>query len=200
MAQRCAVLHVPDPRRQYDSLIATTALVHRLIVITRKARDFEPMGVQFLNPWNPGIGPITPSAIATSVPDGTLFRSRRQFAAWLALTPKAHSSGGKERQVGISKQGDGYLRRLLVVCATAVMRLARKDNISRMRQSDGQLPDSIEDGEISAILGGWPRPGTRLGEAKLAGGPAHVPLAGRRAIQLARHPASPRSAKSSSTS
>ncbi|SMH62181.1 IS110 family RNA-guided transposase [Azospirillum agricola] len=79
----------------------------------------------------PGIGPITASAIAAAVPDGTLFRSGRQFAAWLGLTPKAHSSGGKERQVGISKQGDGYLRRLLVVGATAVMRLARKDNASR---------------------------------------------------------------------
>jgi len=61
----------------------------------------------------PGIGPITASAIAASVPDASLFRSGRQFAAWLGLTPKSHSSGGTERQVGISKQGDGYLRRLL---------------------------------------------------------------------------------------
>ena len=68
----------------------------------------------------PGIGPITASAIAAAVPDGTLFRSGRQFAAWLGLTPKAHSSGGKERQTGISKQGDGYIRRLRVVGATAV--------------------------------------------------------------------------------
>jgi transposase len=79
----------------------------------------------------PGIGPITASAIAAAVPDGSLFRSGRQFAAWLGLTPRAHSSGGKERQVGISKQGDGYIRRLLVVGATAVMRLARKDNPHR---------------------------------------------------------------------
>ena len=79
----------------------------------------------------PGIGPITASAIAAAVPDATLSRSGRQFAAWLGLTPKAHSSGGKERQVGISKQGDGYLRRLLVVGATAVMRRARQDNASR---------------------------------------------------------------------
>ena len=51
----------------------------------------------------------------------------RQFAAWLGLTPRPHSSGGKERLAGISKQGDGYLRKLLVVGATAVMRMARKD-------------------------------------------------------------------------
>jgi transposase len=75
----------------------------------------------------PGIGPITASAIAAAVPDASLFRSGRQFAAWLGLTPRANSSGGKERLGGISKQGDGYLGKLLVVGATAVMRMARKD-------------------------------------------------------------------------
>jgi len=75
----------------------------------------------------PGIGPITASAIAAAVPDVSLFRSGRQFAAWLGLTPCAHSSGGKERLGGISKQGDGYLRRLLVVGATAVIRMTRKN-------------------------------------------------------------------------
>lgn len=75
----------------------------------------------------PGIGPITASAIAAAVPDASLFRSGRQFAAWLGLTPRPHSSGGKERLGGITKQGDGYLRRLLVVGATAVMRMARKN-------------------------------------------------------------------------
>lgn len=55
-----------------------------------------------------GVGPITASAMAASVPDPSLFRSGRQFAAWLGLTPKAHSSGGKERQAGISKMGDGF--------------------------------------------------------------------------------------------
>jgi transposase len=74
----------------------------------------------------PGIGPITASAIAASAPDSSLFRSGRQFAAWLGLTPRAHSSGGKERQAGISKMGDSYLRRLLVVGATAVVRMARQ--------------------------------------------------------------------------
>ena len=51
VAQRCAALHVPDPRPQRDSLIAATALVHRMTVITRNVRDFEPMGVQLVNPW-----------------------------------------------------------------------------------------------------------------------------------------------------
>ena len=52
--------------------------------------------------------------------------------AWLGLTPRPHSSGGKERLDGIAKQGDGYLRRLLVVGATAVIRMTRKD---RAKQS-----------------------------------------------------------------
>ena len=75
----------------------------------------------------PGIGPITASAISAAVPDASLFRSGRQFAAWLGLTPRPHSSGGKERLGGITKQGDGCLRRLLVVGATAIMRLTRKN-------------------------------------------------------------------------
>ena len=53
----------------------------------------------------PGIGPITASAIVATVTDPTQFHSARQFAAWIGLVPKQNSSGGKERQSGISKQG-----------------------------------------------------------------------------------------------
>ncbi len=60
-----------------------------------------------------------------TVTDPTHFHSARQFAAWIGLVPKQNSSGGKERQGGISKQGDRYLRRLLVLGATAVIRHAR---------------------------------------------------------------------------
>jgi len=73
----------------------------------------------------PGIGPITASAIVATVTDPTQFHSARQFAAWIGLVPKQNSSGDKERQGGISKQGDRYLRRLLVLGATAVIRHAR---------------------------------------------------------------------------
>ncbi len=73
----------------------------------------------------PGIGPITASAIVATITDPTQFHSARQFAAWIGLVPKQNSSGGKERQGGISKQGDQYLRRLLVLGATAVIRHAR---------------------------------------------------------------------------
>ena len=70
----------------------------------------------------PGIGPLTASALAASVPDAAPFRSGRDLAAWLGLVPRQNSSGGKERLGSISKQGDRYLRRLLVIGATAVLR------------------------------------------------------------------------------
>jgi transposase len=74
----------------------------------------------------PGIGVVTASALAASVPDPQQFRSGRQFAAWLGLTPLQHSSGGKERLGKISKMGDKYLRRLLVVGMTALVRYAKR--------------------------------------------------------------------------
>ena len=74
----------------------------------------------------PGIGPITASAIAASVPAARLFALGRQFAAWLGLTPQPRSSGGKERLGRISRQGNPYIRRLLVTGVTAVIRYARK--------------------------------------------------------------------------
>jgi predicted nucleic acid-binding protein len=52
VALRCASLHVPNPRAERDALIAATALVHRLMVVTRNTADFEPMGVGTFNPWN----------------------------------------------------------------------------------------------------------------------------------------------------
>jgi predicted nucleic acid-binding protein len=51
VAQRCAHLHVPDPRAERDALIAATALVHGLTVVTRNVADFEHVGVALLNPW-----------------------------------------------------------------------------------------------------------------------------------------------------
>jgi transposase len=73
----------------------------------------------------PGVGTVCATALAASVTDPHQFRSGRQFAAWLGLTPLQHSSGGKERLGRISKMGDKYLRRLLVVGMTSLVRRAK---------------------------------------------------------------------------
>ncbi len=73
----------------------------------------------------PGIGPVGATALAAAVTDPGQFRSGRQFAAWLGLTPLQNSSGGKERLGRITKMGDKYLRKLLVIGATSLVRRAR---------------------------------------------------------------------------
>ena len=85
----------------------------------------------------PGIGPITATALICAIGDGSQFKRGRDFAAWLGLTPKQHSSGGKERLLGISKRGDSYLRTLLIHGARSVLRVAgnKDDPRSRWLQS-----------------------------------------------------------------
>lgn len=70
----------------------------------------------------PGIGPVTATAIVATVADASAFRSGREFAASLGLTPKQNSSGGKERMGRICKRGDRYIRHLLFVGARNVIR------------------------------------------------------------------------------
>jgi toxin FitB len=55
VAQRCAGLHVPDPKADRDALIAATALVHGLVVVTRNTADFAATGVTLLDPWRPAV-------------------------------------------------------------------------------------------------------------------------------------------------
>ena len=73
----------------------------------------------------PGVGCITATAIAATVTDPSHFRSSREFSAWLGLTPRQNSSGGKDRLGRVSKMGNGYLRSL-IVGATAMIRYARE--------------------------------------------------------------------------
>ncbi len=87
----------------------------------------------------PGVGLLGATALAATVTDPAQFRSGRQFAAWLGLTPQQNCSGGKERQGRISKMGDQYLRRLLVNGMTSLV--AR--NVRR--------PD-VADGRVAALL------------------------------------------------
>jgi len=78
----------------------------------------------------PGVGIITATAMAASVTDPSLFRSGREFAAFLGLVPRQNSSGGKDKLGRISKKGDGYLRKLLVVGATSVIRRSRTADLA----------------------------------------------------------------------
>jgi transposase len=77
----------------------------------------------------PGIGPITATALVCAIGDGKQFKRGRDLSAWLGLTPRQHSSGGKDCLLGISKRGDTYLRTLLIHGARAVLKVAdRKDD------------------------------------------------------------------------
>src|SRR5262249_15970374 len=77
-----------------------------------------------------GIGLLGASAITATVTDPSAFRSGRDFAAWIGLVPRQDSTGGKQKLGPISKQGDRYLRRLLVVGAHAVLRRAKQNQQS----------------------------------------------------------------------
>jgi transposase len=69
----------------------------------------------------PGVGELTASALVASVGDFTTFKSASQFASWVGLTPRQVGTGGKTRQLGLSKRGDTYLRTLLIAGARAVI-------------------------------------------------------------------------------
>lgn len=89
----------------------------------------------------PGIGPIIASRLSALVPDPSIFRSGRDFAAWIGLVPRQSSTGGKARLGGISKRGNGSLRRLLVGGAMAAMfRSKALQNDAWLRQLRARKP------------------------------------------------------------
>jgi transposase len=116
---------VPSAAREaVELLIAQLADVEAKIVKVeaRLAATHEGRAMSRLLATIPGVGPITASAIVATVPDPSVFRSGRDFAAWLGLTPRQNSSGGKERLGRITKRGDADLRHLLFIAARNVIR------------------------------------------------------------------------------
>ena len=99
--------------RELESKLA--ALDRRLVALTRTDETCRSLVAV------PGVGPVIATAFAATVPDAGAFRSGRHLAAWLGLVPRQHASGGKERRLGISKRGDGYLRRQLIHGARALV-------------------------------------------------------------------------------
>ena len=87
----------------------------------------------------PGVGPLTATALIAAVSDVNVFKNGRQFAAWLGLVPKQHSTGGQTRLLGISKRGDSYLRKLLIHGGRATLRWARLKTDGRSQWIKGLL-------------------------------------------------------------
>jgi transposase len=116
-AARFALAAVAD---QIETLIRQIGDLDREIVAGAK-RDEDMRRLATI----PGVGPITAASVKALVPDPSGFKSGRHFAAWLGLTPRSHSSGGKDRLGGISKMGNPELRSLLVLGASSVLRRVR---------------------------------------------------------------------------
>ena len=87
----------------------------------------------------PGVGPVTASAITATIQDMSAFASGREFSAFLGLTPRQSSTGGKERLGRITKMGDRYLRKLLVVGACATLSHRKGHNDALRRWASGML-------------------------------------------------------------
>src|SRR6188472_2638467 len=107
--------------RQYGAIGAEIASIDKSIVALHRGCEASRRLAEI-----PGIGPIGATALVAEIGDWNTFSSGRSVAAWIGLVPKQHSTGGKERLGSITKQGNRYLRWLLVVGAMAVIRYARK--------------------------------------------------------------------------
>lgn len=116
LAKRCVVVIVS----QLDELQMSITAIDREILAWHRSNE-----VSRRLETIPGIGVISASAIAATITNPGYFRSGRQLAAWIGLVPRQHGTGGKQRLGRISKQGDRYLRRLLILGATALVRYAR---------------------------------------------------------------------------
>lgn len=123
-----------DPRIPGEARPALTALIDQIAALNGSLHDLD----REIVAWHkdneisrrlatiPGIGPFAASAIAATVGDPAQFRSGRHFAAWLGLVPRQNSTAGKTRLGRISKMGDRYIRRLLVLGATTRLRYAHR--------------------------------------------------------------------------
>ena len=105
---------------QLQAIQTTIVLLEKRIVVRHRSNQ-DSKRLQTI----PGVGVIGATAIAATVTDPAAFRSGRDFAAWVGLVPRQDSTGGKPRLGPISKQGDRYLRRILVLGAVSILRRAK---------------------------------------------------------------------------
>jgi transposase len=134
LAQRLEQLPNRVTRALLDLLAHVRELDERIATYDRELTEHarstpDARRIQHLH----GIGPISASAVVASVGKAREFRNGRQFAAWLGLTPRQYSSGGKTRLGHITRRGDPYLRTLLIMGARAVLQMAprRNDRLAR---------------------------------------------------------------------
>lgn len=136
---RRVMLEIGTGQRQLPLLARQTIgeLFERMLEQDKKAQAYERQIAQLAKQSEAasrlmqieGIGPITASALVANVTDAKLFKSGREFAAWLGLTPNQHSSGGKNRLGSITKRGDVRLRTLLIHgTRTALQYAAKKED------------------------------------------------------------------------
>ena len=110
--------------RQYSAIGAEIGSIDKSILAWHRSCEASRRLAEI-----PGIGPIVATALVAEIGDWRAFSSGRNLAAWIGLVPKQHTTGGKDRLGGITKQGNRYLRWLLVVGATSVVRYAQKHGI-----------------------------------------------------------------------
>jgi transposase len=112
--------------RQYGAIGAEIASIDKSIMTLHRGCEASRRLAEI-----PGVGPIGATALVAEIGDWKTFSSGRSLAAWIGLVPKQHTTGGKDRLGSITKQGNRYLRWLLVVGAMAVIRYARKHGTER---------------------------------------------------------------------
>jgi transposase len=134
------IANTEDDRVPADGRFSLDILARQFEVITAEIGAIE----KRIHAWHrsceesrrlediPGVGPIVATALIAEIGDWKAFSSGRNLAAWIGLVPRQHSTGGKERLGGISKQGNRYLRWLLVTGAMAVIRYARQHGTKRL--------------------------------------------------------------------
>jgi transposase len=131
----------------------------------------------------PGIGPLTATALIAAIGNGAAFRKGREFAAWVGLVPREHSTGGKQKLLGISKRGNGYLRKLFVQGARAVLKYRDKQS-SGLKHWLAELSARCHYNVVGVALANKL---ARMAWAVLASGDAYRPpvLAGMSGLQMA---------------
>jgi len=123
-----------DPRLPDEARMALEEFVEQIEAVTTRVERLDRKILEAVRKDDsarrltaiPDVGPIIAATVRAVVPDPAGFLTGRDFAAWIGLTPRAHSSGGKERIGSISKRGNQQLRTLLVAGATSILKLARR--------------------------------------------------------------------------